>query len=209
MSSNYGVGRLLSGVIYLHCIIDVRMDSSSLRDLGIFHKLCGSGTLRNVLLVTTQWSDVHPAAAECREETLRHGNFWGGLISEGASLERFMGTRESGLELIHKLIGKDTKFPDNQNRLGQKDVTPIKTKLGKLISGELIARQKEFEEVSKRRERECHISATAHPKSHMGQRSMTLVGTNAGRSPSGESIILQNQFNEARQRKVEGNARKL
>ena len=66
----------------------------------MFKKLCGPHAPKNVLLTTTQWSSVNPAQGECRERELWDGGFWGGLIAEGASVARFMGTRESGLELI-------------------------------------------------------------------------------------------------------------
>jgi len=104
MSSSYENGKRLSGVIYLHRITDVRMYGPSLKYVKIFQRLCGQDALRNVLLTTTQWSNVSRAQGESRERELRGGDFWGGLIDQGASIARFLGTRESGLELIHKLM---------------------------------------------------------------------------------------------------------
>jgi len=104
MSSSYRNRKLLSGVIYLHRITDVCMDDRSLKYARMFQRLCGPNALRKVLLTTTQWSNVNPELGECRERELRDGDFWGGLIDQGASIARFLGTRESGLELIHKLM---------------------------------------------------------------------------------------------------------
>jgi len=100
MSSFYKNGKLLSGVIYLHRITNICMDSSPIKYVKMFKRLCGPDAPKNVLLTTTQWSSANPAQGESRERELRDGSFWGGLIAEGASVARFMGTRESGLELI-------------------------------------------------------------------------------------------------------------
>jgi len=100
MSSFYKNGKLLSGVIYLHRITNICMDSSPIKYVKMFKRLCGPDAPKNVLLTTAQWSSINPAQGESRERELRDGGFWGGLIAEGASVARFMGTRESGLELI-------------------------------------------------------------------------------------------------------------
>ena len=57
-----------------------------------------------MFLTTTQWSSVNPADGEFRESRLRDEDLWGGLIGIGATVQRFHGTKESGLELIRKLI---------------------------------------------------------------------------------------------------------
>ncbi|PWW79643.1 hypothetical protein C7212DRAFT_275951 [Tuber magnatum] len=145
-SLNYRKGRLLSGIIYLHRITDVRMDGSSLKNLRMFQRLCGPGALKNVLLTTTQWSNVDPALGEFREDNLRHGDFWGGLVSKGASLERFMGTRESGLGLINKLMENEPKALNIQYQMVQKNMTLVETSAGKFINEELIALERKHQE---------------------------------------------------------------
>ena len=157
MSGSYRKGKLLSGIIYLHRITDVRMDGPSQKTLMMFGRLCGPNALQNVLLTTTHWSNVDPARGMEREDNLRDGNFWGGFISRGASLERFMGTRESGLELIYKLMHKEPKplriqhqMVDEGRRISQTDAGEFmnagQTSLQKKHQGELEDLRRELRE---------------------------------------------------------------
>ena len=146
MSSNYREGELLSGIIYLHNITNHRIDGSPLRCLRMFQKLCGERSLQNVLLTTTQWSNVPQAQRESREADLRSGNFWGGLLARGATLTRFMGTRESGLELIHKLMKKEPKPLDIQDQIVEGGMRLVETDTGKYINDELISLQKKHQQ---------------------------------------------------------------
>ena len=75
MSSNYRKGKLLSGIVYLHRITDVRIDGTSLKNFKMFQRMCGPDALKNVLLTTTQWSNVNPALGEQREGNLLHEDF--------------------------------------------------------------------------------------------------------------------------------------
>ena len=154
MSSSYRKGRLLSGIIYLHRITDVRMDGSSLKNLKMFQRMCGPDALQNVLLTTTQWSNVNPELGVEREGNLRHEDFWAELISRGASLERFMGTRASGLDLISKLINKEPRPLRIQDQMVEKGMTLVDTDAGKFMNDELISLQKKYEKDLEKLERE-------------------------------------------------------
>ena len=145
MSSKYSEGKLLSGIIYLHRISDVRMDGSSNKYVKIFQRLCGRNALKNVLLTTTQWSNVDQAQGEKREGELRGGDFWGGLITGGATVARFMGTRESGLELIDKLMGNTPKPLDIQDQMVEKKMAMAETEAGKFMNGELASLHKKYQ----------------------------------------------------------------
>ncbi|PUU76907.1 P-loop containing nucleoside triphosphate hydrolase protein [Tuber borchii] len=149
MSSNYRKGKLLSGIIYLHRITDVRMDGSSVKYVKMFQKLCGPDALKNVLLTTTRWSDVTQEQGESREGDLQGGDFWGGLITEGAAVARFMGTRESGLELLDKLMGNEPKPLDIQDQMAEKNMAMAETEVGKFMNGELDSLQKKYSKALK------------------------------------------------------------
>ena len=116
--------------------------------------MCGTDALQNVLLTTTQWSNVNPALGESREKELRDGDFWGGLMDEGASVERFSGTRESGLDLVNKLMGKEPKPLLIQDQMVDKDMTLVETDVGKFMNEELISLQKKYEKSVEHLERQ-------------------------------------------------------
>ncbi|PUU74176.1 hypothetical protein B9Z19DRAFT_1033631 [Tuber borchii] len=145
-SKTYKKNQLLSGIIYLHPITHTRMEGSAMRNLRMFQKLCGQQVLENVLLTTTQWSNVNPAEGQAREDGLRDEGLWGGLISKGATLQRFYGTRESGLELINVLVSRTRKPLHIQDQIVKQRMTLLETDAGRFLNEELAAQEKALKE---------------------------------------------------------------
>ena len=112
----------------------------------MFQSLCGQEALENVLLTTTQWSKVDQAEGEHRESRLRNQDFWGGLIHKGATLQRFSGTRESGLGLIDLLVLKTPKPLCIQDQIVKQQMTLLETDAGKFMNEELAAQEKKHKE---------------------------------------------------------------
>ncbi|PUU74175.1 hypothetical protein B9Z19DRAFT_1033627 [Tuber borchii] len=142
-SATYRNEQLLSGIIYLHPITHTRIEGSVLKSLKMFQRLCGQEALENVFLTTTQWSRANWAEGEFRENRLRNSEFWGGLTKEGATLQRFAGTRESGLELIHRLMSNKPKPLRIQNQIVEQHMTLLETDAGKCINEALAAQAQE------------------------------------------------------------------
>ena len=145
-SKTYKKSQLLSGIIYLHPITHTHMEGSAMKNLRMFQRLCGEGVLENVLLTTTQWSKVDRVEGEFREDNLRDEGLWGGLIGKGATLQRFHGTRESGLELIDKLVSKTRKPLHIQDQIVRQHMTLLETDAGRFLNEELVARKEKFKE---------------------------------------------------------------
>jgi len=123
------------------------MEGSRLHNLHMFRKLCGDGAMRNVLLTTTQWSNVSEAVGTRREaELLSNGNFWGELVANGARMKRYGGDRDSGLALIASLM-KNNKVPLRiQHELVDQRMELQQTTAGEAINEDLIRMQKKHEE---------------------------------------------------------------
>ena len=122
------------------------MEGSAMRNLRMFQSLCGQQVLENVLLTTTQWSNVNPAEGQAREDNLRDEGLWGGLIGKGATLQKFLGTKESGFELIRKLMPNTPKPLDIQDQIVEQRKTLLETGAGKCVNEELIALERKFKE---------------------------------------------------------------
>ena len=122
------------------------MEGSAMKNLRMFQRLCGQEVLENVLLTTTQWSNVNPADGQAREDNLRDEGLWGGLIGKGATLQRFHGTRESGLELIGKLVSKTRKPLHIQDQIVKQRMTLLETDAGRFLNEGLAAQEKRFKE---------------------------------------------------------------
>jgi len=120
------------------------MEGSAMRNLRLFQSLCGQDVLENVLLTTTQWSNVDPAEGQAREDNLRDEGLWGGLISRGATLQRFHGTRESGFELILKLMSHTRKPLRIQDEIVKHHMALPQTDAGKFLNEALAAQEKRF-----------------------------------------------------------------
>ena len=96
----------LSGLLYLHRITDDRVGGTALKNLSMFQKLVGDHNMRNVILVTTMWGKLQPSDdGEARvKELTETGKFWGGIIGRGADHEKYDGTREDALRIVHKML---------------------------------------------------------------------------------------------------------
>ncbi|KAJ5211292.1 hypothetical protein N7491_011112 [Penicillium cf. griseofulvum] len=98
----------LNGIIYLHRITDIRMQASAKRNLMIFHELCGQDFLKKVILVTTMWDQISTTKGVKRENYLiNEPAFWGFMLKKGSSLHRHDNTRNSAMEIVHRLAKID------------------------------------------------------------------------------------------------------
>jgi len=101
----------LTGIIYLHRILDVRLGGSAMKNLRMFKKLCGADNLGSVVLCTTFWGQVDEATAAVREHQLQtREEFWGGLIARGSKMFRQDQGKSSGENIIKYLVGRRSKM---------------------------------------------------------------------------------------------------
>ncbi|KFY32272.1 hypothetical protein V493_00350 [Pseudogymnoascus sp. VKM F-4281 (FW-2241)] len=100
MRDSYDDGFLLSGIIYLHRISDDRMEGQSLKNLRMMRKLCGTNSLKNVVLATTMWENVTESVGMERELELKQ-DFWKDMIEDGSTVARIL--TENGNE-AHELV---------------------------------------------------------------------------------------------------------
>ncbi|KAI5993739.1 hypothetical protein F5J12DRAFT_726660 [Pisolithus orientalis] len=99
----------VTGLIYVHRIVDTRMGGKSQNNLRMFHKLCGEDSLKNVSIITTMWDKVTPEEGQQREQELRSGhNLFKPLLDKGAVLERYDGTPQSASNIIDYLLRKES-----------------------------------------------------------------------------------------------------
>lgn len=82
-------GKRLNGIIYVHRILDPRMQGTALSNMNMFRRLCGSDCFPNVVLATSFWSEVDPAEGARRERELcETDEFWGQLVKKGSRVVR-------------------------------------------------------------------------------------------------------------------------
>jgi hypothetical protein len=105
LSLAYSNDLKLTGIIYLHRILDVRLGGAGMKNLRMFKKLCGEESLASVVLATTFWGSVDKDTALMREEQLKtKTDFWGGLIARGSSVFRQDDGQASAERIVSFLV---------------------------------------------------------------------------------------------------------
>lgn len=145
LSAQYEAGLSLKGVIYLHRITDIRYAGSSVRTLEIFKKICGTVALKNVLLVSTRWNEVEEALGASREQQLRD-NFWAYMLSDGSTMARFYGNRESAIGIASQLMSRQSIVLELQRELVDQGKTLEKTVAGAFVNDDISEMKAKYEQ---------------------------------------------------------------
>jgi hypothetical protein len=129
----------LTGIIYLHRIIDVRIGGAGMKNLRMFRKLCGEQGLGSVVLATTMWSLCPAADASRREDQLVHQNdLWKFLVGRGARVFRQDDGAVSGQKIIDHLIKRAQPVTlDIQREMVDQGLKLADTGAGREVQAEL------------------------------------------------------------------------
>ena len=130
----------LTGIIYLHRILDVRLGGSGVKNLRMFKKLCGDDGLKSVILATTMWETTSKEIGAKREAELQQSSiFWKPMIEQGSQVFRHDAGRTSGLKIMQYLI--DRKRPVTLDI--QREMVDQKLQLGQTGAGVEVASEVE------------------------------------------------------------------
>ena len=141
----------LTGIIYLQALTDRKMYGSSVRNLKMFRDLCGEKPLENVLLATTGWGVAKKAgqmdqATDKEEELRRDPDFWKPMIRRGATMCRFEDSRDSALQMIMGLVGKNPTVLQIQEELVDEGKNLSETAAGTTVNEELKRLQEKYQQ---------------------------------------------------------------
>lgn len=143
----YECNMKLTGIIYLHRIMDPRMTQGGMRNLSMFRKLCGSDPMKNVILATTFWGKVTESEGLAREVELQtNPDFWAEMIEEGAQVARLDHTQESTLDLIRRLIKRGKVDLQIQTELCERELPLTQTQAGEQVNRDLADMAKKHAE---------------------------------------------------------------
>ncbi|KAL9598455.1 MAG: hypothetical protein Q9219_004491 [cf. Caloplaca sp. 3 TL-2023] len=102
----------LSGIIYVHAIDEPRMTGSMMQNLKMFRLLVGEDCMDHCVLVTSKWGLESPDVACQREaELIQTAEFWGGLLADGATIERYWDDHYSALGIIEVAVRRGVFLP--------------------------------------------------------------------------------------------------
>ncbi|KAF2746413.1 hypothetical protein M011DRAFT_459199 [Sporormia fimetaria CBS 119925] len=141
----------LAGIIYLHPITDERMKGSAVKNLAMFHALCGTASLEHVVLATTKWdkllkSDSEATGRKREKELAETPNFWGDMLDNGSRMFRHVNTRESALRIINHLLSvRGDVVLDIQRQMIVEGRSLDQTSAGQKLQSELVEQRKRYE----------------------------------------------------------------
>lgn len=151
MSLSFQNGIKLSGIIFLHRIMDTRMGGSIQRNLFMFKKLCGENALSSVALATTWWSKIDETAGSSHEqELINKSEWWRGMVEGGSRVFRHTGShagestgsRDSALALIGYILSLHvTVTVDIQDEINNKGQKLEETAAWRELNADLIKEQ--------------------------------------------------------------------
>ncbi|KAL9636120.1 MAG: hypothetical protein Q9164_003025 [Protoblastenia rupestris] len=139
LAASYTKGIQLSGIIYLHRIMDVRFGGAAGRNLRVFKRLCGDDNLGSVVLATTFWRNVSAETGAEREQQLQGDKkFWKDMIEKDSKVFRQDRGKASGEEIIRYLVGRRKRVTlQIQHELVKQKKTFAQTGAGVEVLGEI------------------------------------------------------------------------
>ncbi|KAG5650253.1 hypothetical protein H0H81_000149 [Sphagnurus paluster] len=151
----------LAGVIYLHEITQARMPGTAMKNLEMFHTLCGPRATENTSLVTTKWNNlIAKDVGIAREKELKDIQ-WKKMLEKGSRVARLDPPDNTALKIIQLIISKEIirQALQIQTELFQVDRHLTKTEAGQQLRytlQELIESQKNMTENLEQAGEEVH-----------------------------------------------------
>lgn len=146
LAATYKQGQKITGVIYLHPINQPRMEGSSLLNLTIMQKLCGSETFENVVLASTFWDLVEEEFGTRRENELcQTPQFWGGMQRNGSKVVRIQDYAQSK-DVLLQLAGKREVALQIQREMVENEKKLSDTAAGQKLNQELAKLQEDHQQ---------------------------------------------------------------
>ncbi|KAG9660846.1 hypothetical protein KCU64_g2942, partial [Aureobasidium melanogenum] len=113
MEATYRADVKLTAIIYLHPIINDRLEGTALDNLSIFQKLCGPNFYPNIVLATNFWSLVDETTGRRRERQLEENDDREECIT---LLVKLSGNKKVALQMQEELV--DQEQPISRTRAG-------------------------------------------------------------------------------------------
>ena len=139
LTDTYSKKLLLSGIVYLHRIQDVRFTGAAMKNLRMFKNLCGNDGLGNVILTTTAWGGVTEEEGCAREKQLREEErFWKPMIDAGSEIYRHDSEEQSARLILDHLVSKKNRIRlAIQHEMQDKKLSLEETAAGKEVEAQM------------------------------------------------------------------------
>ncbi|EMD33870.1 hypothetical protein CERSUDRAFT_159128 [Gelatoporia subvermispora B] len=147
LRQSYELEQKVAGILYLHRISDFRMSGIARENFRMFRKICGSGAMKNVAIVTNMWGEVKEEVGLERERELASKPlFFKDAIDNGARMVRYHDSRESGHSIIRSLLGMPPRALQIQQETVDEQKSLPQTTAGTELQDKLDEHKMKFEE---------------------------------------------------------------
>jgi hypothetical protein len=154
-------GTKLAGVIYIHRISDNRVGGIAARNFEMFRKLCGDGSLKNVIIVTNMWGDVTAESGKARERELANDDaFFKPVLRKGALMLPHFNTVESAHTIFRHILNNRPQALQIQQEIVDEHKDISQTAAGERLNRELQKLAKKYEEEIKRLEEDMRCMSS-------------------------------------------------
>lgn len=199
----YNCNMKLTGIIYLHRIIDPRMTHGGMRNLAMFRKLCGAEPMSNVILGTTFWSEVKLPIAELRENELRTStdpDYWAEMIEEGARMVRYDNTQAGAKAIVLDMVSRGRINLQIQTEMCDRGLSLADTQAGVALNNELaqLAKQHAEELAKVQKEMQAAIEAQDTKMHSALKRQSTKYEEKVNEMHAQQEVLKADRRNEMR-----------
>ncbi|RXW15799.1 hypothetical protein EST38_g10056 [Candolleomyces aberdarensis] len=212
LEKQYRKGRTLHGIIYVYRISDLRVGGLAKTNFGIFRKLCGESSLRNVVIMTNMWSRLPTEEEGLRraDELTSLDDFFKPAIAKGAvMMHHKKDTVDSAHGILHQILQNHPMALSIQTELVDQQKTITETGAGMALDDKLAKLVEQYERKLKeqfeaaeeaRRERD---EETRQEQLEEAERIRTLLEKleEEKRNQTKQYQLLQEQFAEAERKR--------
>ncbi|RXW19774.1 hypothetical protein EST38_g6098 [Candolleomyces aberdarensis] len=212
LERQYRKGQKLHGIIYVHRISDLRVGGIAKTNFGIFRKLCGDSSLRNVIILTNMWSRL-PSELEGRRraaELASLDDFFKPAIAKGAMM---MHHKEDTVDSAHGILRQilknhpmalsiQTEIVDQHKNITETGAgMALDEKLAKLVEQYERKLKEQFEAAERaRRERDEETRKEQLEEAERVRRLLEKLEEDK-RNQAKQYQLLQEQFAEAERKR--------
>jgi hypothetical protein len=138
----------LSGIVYLHCITNTRLQGSAARALDAFKKMCGDDAFGGVVVATTFWDTIPTdelTKAQNRHEEL-HGKIRDDILRHGGRIVSLSAVEIDAMNILRHIVSKARSLTLTlQRQLVDENRLLHQTDAGKALFGHLTQRYQSLE----------------------------------------------------------------
>lgn len=178
LAEYYLAGEKLNGILYLHRIIDPRMQGTALRNFKMFRSLCGKNFYKQVILGTTFWSTLRGTSAgkligEKRlSKLIVTPEYWGEMIRSGSQVTRVSDDQQEARQLLLKFVAMDGSTLQVQDEMMNQNIRPENTSAARCTQ-----QQDELDRLQATHENQKNVATELHAIKQQSLNNEKLVMT--------------------------------